>query len=174
MAMEVQSPSSSQGARARVAVATVTLIGDDPSQARAFLLLGAVVILAADAGTLDRWWTEFGTAPTPARHPAREPRRGLEVDHFAHCIRWEGEPLPLTELEFRVLASLAADPGQARSYRELRRAGWGNVPDLGDDAFVVRAVIQRMRRKLARAGVMARIVPVRGFGLRLESDPEST
>jgi two-component system KDP operon response regulator KdpE len=92
------------------------------------------------------------------------------VDHLAHCIRWEGEPLPLTELEFRVLASLAADPGQARSYRELRRAGWGNVPDLGDDAFVVRAVVQRMRRKLARDGVNVRIVPIRGFGLRLDED----
>jgi DNA-binding response OmpR family regulator len=167
----VQSPSTGQGARARVAVATVTLIGDDPSQARAFLLLGAVVILAADAGTLDRWWTELGSATTPTRHPARiEPGRGLEVDHFAHCIRWEGEPLPLTELEYRVLASLATDPGQARSYRELRKAGWGNVPDLGDDAFVVRAVVQRMRRKLARDGVNARIVPVRGFGLRLDED----
>lgn len=168
----MQSPSSSQGARPRVAVATVTLIGDDPSQARAFLLLGAVVILAADEGTLDRWWTEFGTATAPAR-PLRfaEPARGLEVDHFAHCIRWEGEPLPLTELEFRVLASLAADPGQARSYRELRKAGWGNVPDLGDDAFVVRAVVQRMRRKLAHDGVNVRVVPIRGFGLRLDEDP---
>jgi DNA-binding response OmpR family regulator len=158
-----------------MAVATVTLIGDDPSQAGAFLLLGAVVILAADAGTLDRWWTELGTAPAPARRPRfAEPARGLEVDHFAHCIRWDGEPLPLTELEFRVLASLAADPGQALSYRELRRAGWGNVPDLGDDAFVVRAVVQRMRRKLARAGVSVRVVPVRGFGLRLEGDAGPT
>jgi two-component system KDP operon response regulator KdpE len=154
-----------------VAVATVTLIGDDPSQARAFLLLGAVVILAADAGTLDRWWTEFGVAPVPARRLRLvEAPRGLEVDHLAHCIRWEGEPLPLTELEFRVLASLAADPGQARSYRELRRAGWGNVPDLGDDAFVVRAVVQRMRRKLERERVNVRVVPIRGFGLRLDED----
>jgi DNA-binding response OmpR family regulator len=95
---------------------------------------------------------------------------GLEVDHLAHCIRWEGEPLPLTELEYRVLASLAADPGQARSYRELRRAGWGNVPDLGDDAFVVRAVVQRMRRKLERDGANVRIEPIRGFGLRLDED----
>lgn len=165
----MQSPSSRQGATARVAVATVTLIGDDPSQARAFLLLGAVVILAADAATLDRWWTEFGTPPAPARRPKPiEPPRGLEVDHFAHCIRWQGEPLPLSELEFRVLASLAADPGQARSYRELRKAGWGNVPDLGDDAFVVRAVVQRMRRKLSRDGVNVSVVPIRGFGLRLE------
>lgn len=154
-----------------MAVATVTLIGDDPSQARAFLLLGAVVILATDAETLDRWWTEFRMAPAPARRLRLvEAPRGLEVDHLAHCIRWEGEPLPLTELEFRVLASLAADPGQARSYRELRRAGWGNVPDLGDDAFVVRAVVQRMRRKLARDEVNVKFVPIRGFGLRLDEE----
>src|SRR4026207_249335 len=162
--MEGAEPFVGQGATERVAVATVTLIGDDPSQARAFLLLGAVVILAADAGTLDRWWTESGTAPEPARRPRPiDPSRGLEVDHFAHCIRWEGEPLPLTELEFRVLASLAADPGQARSYRELRRAGWGNVPDLGDDAFVVRAVVQRMRRKAVGEGRTGRPAPRPGL-----------
>ncbi len=153
----------------RVSVATVTLIGDDPSQARDFLLLGAVVVIAPDPGTLDRWWAEFGTTVVPASRPRRpEHPPGLEVDHLAHCIRWEGEPLALTELEFRVLACLAADRGQARSYRELRRAGWGNVPDLGDDTFVVRAVVQRMRRKLDRDHVNVRIVAIRGFGLRLE------
>jgi DNA-binding response OmpR family regulator len=155
-----------------VGVATVTLVGDDPSPARAFLLLGAVVVLAPDTGTLDRWWAEAGIAMVPASGAkAREHASGLEVDHLAHCIRWEGEPLALTELEFRVLASLAADLGQARSYRELRRAGWGNVPDLGDDPFVVRAVVQRMRRKLERDGVRVRIIPIRGFGLRLEETP---
>jgi DNA-binding response OmpR family regulator len=157
-----------------VGVATVTLIGNDPSQARAFLLLGAVVILAPDAGTLERWWAEVGTVVAPAqRLRLVKAAERLEVDHLAHCIRWDGEPLALTELEFRVLASLAADPGQARSYRELRRAGWGNVPDLGDDAFVVRAVVQRMRRKLLREGVDVTVVPVRGFGLRLEQDRRS-
>jgi hypothetical protein len=42
------------------------------------------------------------------------------------------------------------------------------VPDLGDDAFVVRAVVQRMRRKFSREGVNVSVVPIRGFGLRLE------
>ena len=150
-------------------VATVTLVGDDPSQAGAYLALGAVVILAPNTGTLETWWAEVGKVAVPARPPGVVERAGqLEVDHLAHCIRWEGTPLALTELEFRVLASLAADPGQARSYRELRRAGWGNVPDLGDDAFVVRAVVQRMRRKLVRDGVNVSVVPIRGFGLRLE------
>ena len=153
-----------------VSVATVTLIGDDPALARSFLALGAVVVLAPDTGTLERWWDNVGAVIPPVQRHRGVDRPGLEVDHLAHCIRWEGEALALTELEFRVLASLAADPGQARSYRELRRAGWGNVPDLGDDPFVVRAVVQRMRRKLTRRGVEVRIVPIRGFGLRLEPD----
>jgi Transcriptional regulatory protein, C terminal len=153
-----------------VGVATVTLVGDDPSQAAAYLALGAVVILAPNTGTLETWWAEVGKVAVPARPGGMVERAAqLEVDHLAHCIRWEGAPLALTELEFRVLASLAADPGQARSYRELRRAGWGNVPDLGDDAFVVRAVVQRMRRKLVRDGVNVSVVPIRGFGLRLET-----
>jgi DNA-binding response OmpR family regulator len=154
-----------------VGIATVTLIGDDPSAARGYLLLGAVVVLSPDKATLLRWWTEVGAVATPCRRPKSvHGGRGLQVDHVAHCVRWKGEELPLTELEFRVLASLAADPGQARSYRELRRAGWGNVPDLGDDSFVVRALVQRMRRKLSRVGARIVISSVRGFGLRLD-DP---
>jgi DNA-binding response OmpR family regulator len=161
--------------RRTVSVATVTLVGVDPSQARAFLALGAIVILAPDTGTLEGWWAEVGPAGVPGRRRKRLERHGeLEVDHLAHCIRWEGAPLALTELEFRVLASLAADPGQARSYRELRQAGWGNVPDLGDDAYVVRAVVQRMRRKFLRDRVSVRVVPIRGFGLRLDDRAEST
>jgi DNA-binding response OmpR family regulator len=158
------------GPRASVGIATVTLIGEDPAAAGDYLRLGAVVIMANDLTTLERWREEVGAfaAASPRRQLDR-PTNGLEVDHHAHCIRWNGSPLPLTELEFRVLASLAADPGQARSYRELRCAGWGNVPNLGDDAFVVRAVIQRMRRKLSRAGASVVISPVRGFGLRLDT-----
>lgn len=154
-------------------VATVTLIGDDPAQVDAYLALGAVVVVAPDRPTLERWWTEIGPAgsPQPGPRPAR--RRGLDVDLVGHCVRWSGRPLDLTELEFRVLAALAADPGRARSYRELRRIAWGDGPDLGDDPFVVRALVQRMRRKLATTGVTSRIVPVRGFGLRLDEDRDA-
>jgi len=155
-----------------VGIATVTLIGEDPVAAGDYLRLGAVVIMANDLTTLERWREEIGAfAAAGPRLRFDRPSIGLEVDHHAHCIRWNGSPLPLTELEFRVLASLAADPGQARSYRELRCAGWGNLPDLGDDAFVVRAVVQRMRRKLSRAGATVVISPVRGFGLRLDDEP---
>ncbi len=155
-------------------VATVTLVGDDPSRAWDFLRLGAVVILAPDTATLRRWRDEGETVSTPGPHArSAAGRDDLHVDHPAHCVRWNGDPLPLTELEFRVLSCLGADPGHARSYRELRRVGWGECPDLGDDAYVVRAVVQRMRRKLSRAGVRMRIVAVRGFGLRLEAEMET-
>jgi DNA-binding response OmpR family regulator len=156
-----------------VGIATVTLVGGDPSRAREFLRLGAIVILAPDQPTLDRWSRELGTGVAAGKRHGRPGWDGLEVDHIAHCVRWAGDPLPLSELEYRVLSSLAGDPGQARSYRELRRAGWGDVPDLGDDAFVVRAVVQRMRRKLTRAGSDVRIVAVRGYGLRLEEGDRS-
>lgn len=153
-------------------IATVTLVGeDDLARAIGFLRLGAVVVIAPDDEALaawmhDRWAGGHGDAAGAVVVDDGVVTR-LHVDHRGHCVRWGDRRLPLTELEFRVLGCLLAEPGRAWSYRELREAGWGPVPDLGDDPYVVRSVVQRVRRKLADAAVPARIEPVRGFGLRL-------
>ena len=152
-------------------IATVTLVGEEElTRAARFLQLGAVVVIAPDGDVLAAWmrerWGVSGAEVPHAREGLATVAR-LHVDHRAHCIRAEGRRLPLTELEFRVLGCLLAEPGRAWSYRELREAGWGPVPDLGDDPYVVRSVIQRLRRKLTAAHVDVRIEAVRGFGLRL-------
>jgi DNA-binding response OmpR family regulator len=153
-----------------VGVATVTLVGEgDLARAAQFLQLGAVVVIAPDGDALTAWMRERWGVDAADGEPRGEMATvtRLHVDHRAHCIRADGRRLALTELEFRVLGCLVAEPGRAWSYRELREAGWGSVPDLGDDPYVVRSVIQRVRRKLAAAAVDVRIEPVRGFGLRL-------
>ncbi|GIU97446.1 MAG: hypothetical protein KatS3mg013_1249 [Actinomycetota bacterium] len=151
-------------------IATVTLVGAGSlGRAEAFLRLGAVVVVAPDREALAAWLLEHlaDRAPEPDPGGGRDDE-GLAVDHRSHVIRWRGTPLRLTELEFRVLACLASEPGRAWSYRELRESGWGPGPDLGDDPYVVRALVQRVRRKLRAVGAEVRIEPVRGFGLRLE------
>jgi DNA-binding response OmpR family regulator len=152
-------------------VATVTLVGEDElGRAPGFLRLGAVVVIAPDPEALAAWererWAEATEGP-PAPGDELASVRELRVDHRAHRIRWGTAALPLTELEYRVVGALLSEPGRARSYRELREAAWGPVPDLGDDAYVVRSAIRRVRRKFRAAGVTAEIEPVRGFGLRL-------
>jgi Transcriptional regulatory protein, C terminal len=144
---------------------TVTLAGLEPEGIGDFLRLGAVVVVAPDRPTLEAW----------IRERSRESEDGggdldrteLFVDHRAHAVMWRGRALELTELEYRMLGALASDTGRARSFRELRSAGWGETPDLGDDAFLVRSVIQRVRRKLGVAEIPYVVESVRGFGFRL-------
>ena len=154
-------------------IATVTLVGaEELGRAAEFLRLGAVVVIAPDRPSLHAWQRSQLQEESPST-PTAPGSLALVVDHRSHSIRWRSSALPLTELEFRVLACLVAEPGRAWSYRELREAGWGPLPDLGDDPYVVRSVIQRVRRKLRDAGADVRIEPVRGFGLRLMTDPAS-
>ena len=153
-------------------VATVTLVGEaELGRVTDFLHLGAVVVIAPDGDALRAWmeerWTEGEAVRDEHEDIGVASVTPLRIDHRAHCIRTGSRRLPLTELEYRVLGCLVSEPGRAWSYRELREAGWGSVPDLGDDPYVVRSVVQRVRRKLIDADVDARIEPVRGFGLRL-------
>ena len=75
-----------------------------------------------------------------------------------------GTPLGLTPIEFRLLAALAARPGEVVDRRGLLRAGW---PDERDpDPEWLKAHLARLRAKLEGAGAP---LPenVRGVGYRL-------
>jgi len=79
---------------------------------------------------------------------------GLVVDGRAHAARMDGLALELTPTEFRLLAALAARPGQIIDRRALLKAGW---PDERDpDPEWLKAHLARLRAKL-----------VRGVGYRL-------
>ncbi len=88
----------------------------------------------------------------------------LEIDRSAHSARVGAAPLPLTATEFRLLAALAARPGQLVDRAALLRAGW---PDERDpDPEWLKAHLARLRAKLHAA---AAPLPenVRGVGYRL-------
>jgi len=155
-------------------VATVLMVGESScALAGGFLRLGAVVVIAPSEGVL-RAWQHHGQIPAPpptasegsAGGPDAE---GIHVDLRAHAIGWAGRELDLTELEYRVLAALAGEPGVAWTFRELRLAGWGSSHDSLDDVMPVRSVVQRVRGKLAAAGASAGVESVRGYGFRLRS-----
>ena len=89
---------------------------------------------------------------------------GLVVDGRAHSARMDGLVLELTPTEFRLLAALAARPGQVIDRRALLKAGW---PDERDpDPEWLKAHLARLRAKLGTAGAP---LPenVRGVGYRL-------
>ena len=89
---------------------------------------------------------------------------GLVIDARAHSARMNGEELPLTPTEFRLLAALAARPGELIDRKALLRAGW---PDERDpDPEWLKAHLARLRSKLEASGAP---VPanVRGVGYKL-------
>ena len=92
-----------------------------------------------------------------------EPR--LVIDPGAHAIAHDGVRVPLTPTEFRLLAALAASPGQVVRRGALVAAGWpdgaivhGNTLD---------AYVARIRGKLRQAGTPQVVETARGVGYRL-------
>lgn len=154
---------------------TVVLSGlGELGQIRAFLALGAVVVIAPDDETLRAWIGENMATPPPQVF-AQEPS-GLSIQTLARRVMFDGEELPLTDLDYRILTFLASEPERARSFHQIRQAAWGPSPDLLADAFSVRSAVQRLRRKLQLAAAPVVIESVRAFGFRLvrASDPIPT
>jgi len=104
-----------------------------------------------------------------------EPRilrfNGLEIDLDAHCVRWNGYRLSLTEHEIGLLARLAAQPGRACPFRELLAQVWG-VKNHADPS-IVHCAIRRLREKLSAEHVGVAIESVRGYGFRIGTAGEA-
>src|SRR3954449_3911988 len=86
----------------------------------------------------------------------------LEVDPVVHAVRRGDLTVQLTPTEFRMLAALAARPGEVVRRHELRAAGWPDgaiVHDNTIDAYIV-----RLRRKLAEVASSETLETVRGVG----------
>jgi two-component system response regulator MprA len=97
---------------------------------------------------------------------AASPSPGLVLDPATHGIVTATARVPLTPTEFRVLAAMAARPGELVRRATLVAAGWPDgaiVHDNTLDAFVA-----RIRRKLREAGAPQAVVTARGVGYRLQ------
>ncbi len=89
----------------------------------------------------------------------------LSVDARTHRAAVDGDTLDLTPTEFRLLAALAARPGEVVDRRTLLRAGW---PDERDpDPEWLKAHLARLRSKLQEKGAPD-LANVRGVGYRLD------
>ena len=119
------------------------------------------VALALEAGADDYLRTPF--APTevvarvgaalrrrdaPARALSREPfqLKDLAIDVARRRVTLRGQPVPLTDTEYRLLAELARHAGQVLSRDHLLRRVW-SVREPADSG-VLRAYVLRLRRKL--------------------------
>lgn len=102
-----------------------------------------------------------------AASPAAEAESPLQIDDAGWRAGWQGQVLDLTPIEFRLLRSLAAQPGRVYARAQLLEL-------LHDDGRAVteRAVdshVKNLRRKLEQAGAGAdRIRAIYGVGYRYE------
>jgi two-component system response regulator RegX3 len=95
----------------------------------------------------------------------------LELDTLSREARFRGTSLPLTQLEFNLLETLARHAGQVLSRQQLLDQVWSY--DYYGDTRAVDSAIKRLRAKLRTAcggvgGDPAIISTVRGVGYRLE------
>ena len=88
----------------------------------------------------------------------------LEVSPEAGEATVEGQPVPLTKTEFRLLCVLASQPGRLLSRRQLLEQVWAY--EFGDERLVD-VHVGRLRRKIERnAAAPAHLLTVRGFGYK--------
>lgn len=149
-----------------MAIPTVLMVGVERLPlVPEYLNLGSIVVIAPDQDTLNRWIAEHAP-PNPT-----EPQGGSStvVDIAGRRIVTDGATLPLSDLEYRVLSALLSPIGRAISFQELRSVGWGDSPELPADVYSVRALVQRLRAKLAVADADLGIESVRGYGFRASS-----
>lgn len=89
----------------------------------------------------------------------------LRLDPGTHAASCGGETADLTPTEFRLLARLAARPGDAVRRRQLIEAAWAHGAIVHDNTLDV--YIARLRRKLAPLPGAPEIATVHGVGYSL-------
>jgi two-component system response regulator BaeR len=89
------------------------------------------------------------------------------VDEDRQQISWQGQPLPLTPVEFRLMRLLMTHPGQVFARARLLDSLHEDQRDVSDRA--VDSHIKNLRRKLEQAGTgEAGISSVYGVGYRFD------
>jgi DNA-binding response OmpR family regulator len=95
---------------------------------------------------------------------------GFEIDESRRVVRVDGAAVPLTTLEFDLLAVLARDPGIVIGRQALLDRVWG--PEFVADDHLVDVHIANLRKKLGDDPARPRFIEtVRGVGYRLSEAP---
>lgn len=118
-------------------------------------------IRALDLGADDYLTKPFGVGELLARVRALVRRRSrteevapkvafdqVEVDLTRRVVSREGQPVHLTNTEYRLLAVLVGNAGKVLTHRHLMHEVWG--PDYAESGHYLRIYMSRLRQKLER------------------------
>ncbi|MDC7717509.1 two-component system response regulator KdpE [Vogesella sp. DC21W] len=137
-------------------------------------------IAALDAGADDYLTKPFGTGELQARVRAQLRRRGssaasesdkvtlgdVVVDLGLRSVSRGGEPLHLTQLEYRLLVALIAQRGKVLTHRQLLKEVWG--PTHVEHNHYLRIYMAHLRQKLEQDPAQPRfLLTETGVGYRL-------
>jgi two-component system KDP operon response regulator KdpE len=96
----------------------------------------------------------------------------LAVDLAGHQVTVKERPVPLTPIEFSLLAQLARHAGRVLTHAHLLDAVWG--PKSAENSHYLRVHFAHLRRKLRDAGIPGEIIRNEpGIGYRLLQAPEA-
>ena len=110
-------------------------------------------------------------APELAQPSEPYVRGDLTVDYARRRVTVAGNPVELTDIEYRLLVELSVNAGRALTHERLLQRVWG--PDKGEDSGPVRNIVKRLRRKLGEdAANPAFIFAEPRVGYRMEQGEE--
>lgn len=101
------------------------------------------------------------------RNPSSSAPPGLAIDDAALRASANGQDLGLTQVEFRLLRTLAAEPGRVYSRDQLMNHLYMDHRVVTDRT--VDSHVKNLRRKLAQAGAEDWVQSIYGVGYRFES-----
>lgn len=94
----------------------------------------------------------------------------LLVNLADHQVTVNGQPVPLTPIEFALLAQLARHAGRVLTHAHLLDAVWG--PKAAENSHYLRVHFAHLRRKLRDAGIRSELIRNEpGIGYRLLQTP---
>ena len=95
--------------------------------------------------------------PPATKHTLTFP--GLELHLRKQTVKWQGQPLHLTHLEFFTLAYLARHPGWIFTQEQIYEAVWHEFPE--DCGAAVVNIISQLRRKMGPGNPIRTVPPQR-------------